>query len=106
MSGRGHSSPVGDHAAEPAHHLEVAGAPRTFLPWLPAPLAAGTAAILGVDVLTRTEHSIRCRPSSRWQWRVGLQAAIAAAIMIAFEPRARAVLRRLLRGRRTSVTEP
>jgi PST family polysaccharide transporter len=85
----------------------VAGLPpRTFLPWLPAPLCAGVAAILGVQVLTKT-GALDQVPAILALAAAGVLAvAVASAIMIALEPRARMGLRRVLRTGRPSMTEP
>lgn len=84
----------------------VAGLPpRTFLPWLPAPLCAGVAAILGVQALTQTGALDQVPPIVALAVAGVLAVAVASAIMIAFEPRARIGLRRVLRSGRPSMTE-
>ena len=85
----------------------VAGLPpRTFLPWLPAPLTAGVAAVLGVEALTRMGALDSMPPIVALAVAGTLAAAVAGGIMVALEPQARGILRRLLRSRQQSVTEP
>ena len=85
----------------------VAGlGPRTFAPWLPVPLAAGVSAILGVQVLTQTGVLDSVPPFVALAVAGTLAVAIAGAIMVAFEPRARAELRRLRRTPNPSPTGP
>lgn len=84
----------------------VAGLPpRTFLPWLPAPLAAGAAAFLVVGALTRTGALSSVSPVVALAVAGTLALVAAGAVLFALEPRARGALRDLLRGRRASVTE-
>ena len=85
----------------------VAGLPpRTFLPWLPAPLCAGVTAILGVQVLTKTGVLDQVPPILALAVAGVLAVAVASAIMIALEPHARMGLRRVLHTGRPSMTEP
>jgi PST family polysaccharide transporter len=85
----------------------VAGLPpRTFLPRLPAPLAAGAASFLVVGAVTRTGALDSVPPLVALAVAGSLAVASAGAILFAFEPRARNALRGLVRGRQPSVTEP
>jgi PST family polysaccharide transporter len=81
--------------------------PRTFLPWLPAPLLAGGAAFLVVAVLTGTD-ALGSAPAIVALAVAGLLAVVACgAVLVALEPRARQEIRSVLRGRRgPAVTEP
>ena len=80
--------------------------PRTFAPWLPVPLASGLSAMLGVTVLTMTGVLDDASPFVALAVAGGLAVAIAGGIMIAFEPRARAEVRRLRRTSSPSPTGP
>ena len=80
--------------------------PRTFAPWLPVPLASGLSAMLGVTVLTMTGVLDDASPFVALAVAGGVAVAIAGGIMIAFEPRARAEVRRLRRTSSPSPTGP
>ncbi len=80
--------------------------PRTFAPWLPVPLASGLSAMLGVTVLTMTGVLDDASPFVALAVAGGVAVAIAGGIMIAFEPRARAEVRRLRRTLSPSPTGP
>jgi hypothetical protein len=83
----------------------VAGlSPRTLARWLPAPLAAGTSAVAAVWMLTRT-GVLEAAPRSIGLFAAGgLALAVAGATMLALDPEARRLVRRLLAARRPSVT--
>jgi O-antigen/teichoic acid export membrane protein len=80
--------------------------PRTFLPYLPAPLAAGVTAILGVEALTQAGALDSLAPVVALVVSGALGVGIAGGIMIAFEPKARGLAKRVVRMRRAPVAEP
>jgi O-antigen/teichoic acid export membrane protein len=80
--------------------------PRSFLPYLPAPLAAGISAILAVEALTQA-GALESVPPLLALGVAGVVAiTVAGSIMVAFEPRARDLARRVVRMRRAPVAEP
>ncbi len=81
--------------------------PRTFLAYLPAPLAAGVMAILGVEALTQTGVLDGLAPLLALVVAGTVAVGIAGALMVAFEPQARGLAKRLVRMRRRApVVEP
>jgi len=78
--------------------------PRTLARWLPAPLAAGTIAIVAVELVTRTGALDSAPPILALAVAGGLAVALAAATMLALDPDARRLAQRLLAARRPSVT--
>ncbi len=80
--------------------------PRSFLAYLPAPLAAGVSAILGVEGLTQLVVLDSLPPILGLAVSGAVAVAIAGGIMVAFEPQARGLARRLVRMRRPPVAEP
>ena len=80
--------------------------PRTFLRWLPLPLASGLSAALLVQVLSAV-GALEAVPPAVALVVAGMVAVVtASAILVIFEPGARVELRRVLRFGRPSVTEP
>jgi PST family polysaccharide transporter len=79
--------------------------PRTFLPWLPAPLAAGAAAFLVVGALTQSGVLDSVAPLVALAVAGSLAVLAAGAILFGLEPRARDAVRGLRKGRQASVTE-
>jgi PST family polysaccharide transporter len=83
----------------------VAGlAPRTLARWLPAPLAAGIAAVVAVGVLTATGALEGAPPLLALVVAGVIAVAIAGATMLALDADARRLAQRLLSARRPSVT--
>ncbi len=78
--------------------------PRTLARWLPAPLAAGTIAIVAVELVTRTGALDSAPPILALAVAGGLAVALAATTMLALDPDARRLAQRLLAARRPSVT--
>ena len=79
--------------------------PRTFLRYLPAPLAAGISAIIGVEALTQTGVLESLPPVLALVVAGVVAGGIAGCLILALEPHARSLARRALRMRRTPVAE-
>lgn len=72
--------------------------PRTFLPWLWAPLTAGVSAIAAVQAVTVSGVLDDVPPIVALCVSGVVAVGVAGAILVAFEPRARGLLRRGLRS--------
>ncbi len=76
--------------------------PRSFLPWLPAPLGAGALAALGVGLLTASGLLDGVPPVLALGLAGVVATGLALAVLVSLEPKARVEFRRLVRVVRPS----